>query len=164
MMAAERAKHKKKWIHFITRVVSTSVAVSGFFIVGGGAQNKDKMNLLKAEKVQFAWLRAISSFRLLLWWGEAAGDIILKQSSIKRHLETGVLSHVGLRPSSVVTSAQMWSLLSLITPVCFTNNANWVSRDTFWGGLVCLPLPLLEAGIKSANAEGRNNGGAGNEG
>lgn len=36
MMAAERAKHKKKWIHFITHVVSTSVAVSVVFFCGWG--------------------------------------------------------------------------------------------------------------------------------
>lgn len=46
MMAAERAKHKKKWIHSITHVVSTSVlcvctGVSVFF-VGGGLKIKIK--------------------------------------------------------------------------------------------------------------------------
>lgn len=72
------------------------------------------MNLLKASMMQFALLRDKGSFFKLyfLLVGEAAGDTILKQSSIKRHLETQVLSHVGLWLSSVVMSAEMWSLLS----------------------------------------------------
>lgn len=76
MMAAERAKHKKKWIYFITHV-STSGAVC-VCVFWGGAQNKNKVNLLKAEKEQFAWLRAKSYFfRLLLSFGGGRQRVIL---------------------------------------------------------------------------------------